>query len=322
MKQLNKDILMKMMVEEAIDMYSNDEIDEASLKNIMAGLAMTAASVIGGKAKAQVNTSDPATNRMVAQNLKADTTTNTAKYKQVSKDTSINVDFGTSFGSGKADFDAANTKTLSDKFKQIASFIKQHPNSSFDITINASESRVPQSNIGYGEKELATARANTLEDALKIFFDNLKKENINVKGVNIKIGDIKIGGPVFAKGKDDPADQKFKDHQYVNATISAKDSGEEKEDIYKQFASRGDKSFYLGGVIQAIPYYRTRETGDVKQAGNKNTAYEDVLVRFVDKNGKFTGEDYIVPSDWLNNHQVQGSAEGLADMKKVGKRVS
>jgi hypothetical protein len=120
----------------------------------------------------------------------------------------INVELGGLFESGKYQI-VTNDQSSINKLKD---FINKNKGKKFVIKISASESRVPNRDAETGEKmaekELAEKR---YESTKKFIEDNLGTDISFVK-------DIKLGGPEYIG--DDVKQDKYKKHQFVNATIS------------------------------------------------------------------------------------------------------
>lgn len=129
---------------------------------------------------------------------------------------SVSVNIGNEFKSAEYKIDQSKYGDIFGKLEPINDFIKNHDGSNMTITIESSESKVPNRDIDTKERlpegELANRR---FETAKKIVEDFFSKNDIS----NVKIQkDVKIGGPKYQG--DDVNQDKYKDHQYLKITIS------------------------------------------------------------------------------------------------------
>jgi hypothetical protein len=119
------------------------------------------------------------------------------------------VKFGGLFKSGVYELERDSDLSEMDK---LVKFVKNNPGKKFVVKISASESRVPNKDKKTGKSmkvmELAEKR---FESTKKFIQDNLGAEVSFIK-------DIKVGGPKYIG--DDIEQDKYKENQYVNATIS------------------------------------------------------------------------------------------------------
>jgi hypothetical protein len=296
------------------EIQEEQQLDEGWKENIMA-VAIAAASLVGNKAKGQ----DVLQKNPVAV---------TQQIKQANRDT-LNLNFGTNFQSGKYTFNQGNAADLSDKLVAIGNFIKSHPNREFTVNIVSSESKVPnydleKSSPNFKSKldtgQLAQKRAISMKLAIQTLVDKLKEEGIDVGTVNFNPAKTLVGGPEWKQGMK-ATDPKFTEHQYVKFQITSANKGFD----YNAFSSDGESMFDERRHLIARAFVRTRETTDITKAGNTDTGHEDVLVRFVDKFGKFTGEDYLVDGLWWNKNKNINNVIDVnfkSKIEQVGKKVN
>jgi hypothetical protein len=295
------------------EIQQEQQIDEGWRENVVA-LATAAASLVGGS-------------QAKGQDMLQKQPTATSQ-QQVKKDT-LDINFGTNFKSGRYSFNQQDVGDLSSKLAAIGNFIKDHPNSDFTVSIISSESKVPNYDLEPGSPnfkakldtgELAQKRALSMKLAIQTLVSNLKQDGIKVGQVGIKPAETLIGGPIWKQGMK-ASDPMFTEHQYVKFRITA--SSDKKTD-YSAFAKKGERMFDTNKHPAADISYRARETSDVTKSGNKNTGNEDVLVKFIDRNGNPTGENYILDSDWWNtNVGTTHTMDNIFKNKiiKVGKKV-
>jgi hypothetical protein len=295
------------------EIQQEQQIDEGWRENVVA-LATAAASLVGGS-------------QVKGQDMLQKQPTSTSQ-QQVKKDT-LDINFGTNFKSGRYSFNQQDVKDLSSKLAAIGNFIKDHPNSNFTVTINSSESKVPNYDLEPGSPnfkskldtgELAQKRALSMKLAIQTLISNLKQDGIKVGQVDIQSPQTLVGGPKWEPGMK-TNDSAFTKHQYVNFKITASD----KKTDFSAFAKMGQRYFDQNQAVTAQVFFKTRATQDITKSGNVDTGKEDVLVRFIDGNtGKYTGEDYTIDSNWWNKNVGPGTTlnNKIKDgIKSVGKKV-
>jgi hypothetical protein len=126
----------------------------------------------------------------------------------------------TTFESGQYKEHDLNQPETDKVVQGILSFVKKYPNSKFGVTIEASESKVPNPAGFETQGSLARARANTIIKYLQ------NKLGDTAKIINFNDPSIKVGGPEWdtAKGKDH---QDYRLHQYIKGKIEIIGSREE-----------------------------------------------------------------------------------------------
>jgi hypothetical protein len=314
---------LKQLIREELDTAKKKypQLNEGWKENIIA-LTMAAAGAIGSaKGQARDDFNSPKLN---ALNKGAITTVVNTNQKDTLK-----LDFGAEFSSGRYSFNKDNIGDLVDKLNQIAQFIKAHPGAKFIIEILSSESKVPNFDMEPGSDtykqrlqvgDLANKRAQAMQVALNTFSKKLNEKGINAN-FDITQPKTNVGGPDWKQG-DNPNDKKFVEHQFVKVNIIA-GGDQQKTASFTGFAKDG-QSVFSGNALAGIAYFRTSQTGDINQQGNVDGGHEDMLFRFVDRMGKFTGEDYLVPSKWWNDNANIGNAvssDFLKNVKQIGKKV-
>jgi hypothetical protein len=203
--------------------------------------------------------------------------------------------------------------------------MKSHPNSDFIISIESSESKVPNYDAEKKERVkldagvLAQNRANAMKTALT----QLKnKSNVS--------GDLKFNEPdiIYNVGPEwdgqNAKAQKYKKYQYVDVQIEAINADTSE---YAFFGKEGSTLYGDNLQIIARQYFRVSETSDITKQGMTNTGEEDVLIRLTTGNGKFTGENYYIKGkDW--NKFVSKGTNRLPEEKlkiirsgEIGKKV-
>jgi hypothetical protein len=181
------------------DDFVGERLDESFKDWVVAG-AIAAASI---KAKGQ----DVLRPEMVRQVLTRNV------------DTSLKVDFGSDFQSGRFRFDEDSAASIKEKLTRMADFIKEHGKQDILITIEGSESRVPNVDIETGkhlpEGAIATRR---VEETRRLITELVKGLG---GGFRVSFDtSVRIGGPVFTPS-DSARDHKYTDHQYVKVTLKA-----------------------------------------------------------------------------------------------------
>jgi len=294
--------------------YEKQPVDEGWKENAMA-LALTAASMIGGGKKAK------------GQDILQKSPVAAATVKQTQDTLSVN--FNDNFKSGRYTLSAESSKDIVEKLRAIGNFIRNNPNNNIKISIISSESKVPNydkepSSSTYNSRlntgELASKRSASMKYTIQTLLKDLEKNGVDTSKVTFEPAQNLVGGPEWKQGMS-PSDSQFVKHQFVKVVISLSD--ENKVD-YSAFAKEGESYFDANDHLTAIVFYRTREAYDRSQSGLVDTGREDVLVRFVDKNGKFIGEDYLLDNSWWNTNK-NISSEMTSEFKekiiKNGKRV-
>ena len=292
------------------------QLDEGWKENIVA-LATAAASMIGA-----VKGQDALRKYNVPPQI---------SQTQVNSDT-LRLDFGTTFRSGRYTFSKDNIDDLATKFGNIAEFIKKHPEANFKINVIASESKVPNYDLEPSSStfksrldtgELAVKRAEAIKIALLTFENNLRNDGLQFGKIQLSSPKTLVGGPEWEQNNK-ANDPKYIAHQYVKIEIIAETTPKQGFN-FNAFSTEAESMFDNSRHIIARVFNRTRETQNIRFAGNTDGGHEDVLIRFVNGNtGKFTGENYLLNSSWWNNNRGttnQMTSELAQKIRTNGKRI-
>lgn len=281
---------------EEINIENTEKVDEGVKEWILAG-ALALASAGGVKAQKGNVLNQPSNKEYVSQTKKVDTT--------------LTLDFGNEFESGTYKFDKNKAKETQNKLSQIAEFVKKYKNSNIKITIEGSESLVPNIDKETGKRlpkgGLSKLRVDETKDLVNSYMDSLLGKGM-FKGTYDTL--TKMGTTPYKYGED-PSQQKFKKEQYVKVTLSVTGTSEVKVDKYAAYSKMGERVFmpgtYGGGKALGDIFYRTRATTSIEDPGTINTGYEDVLLRTLTSDkvhaetGKqYDGKMYLIPSAWWN----------------------
>lgn len=312
--KITKEELLHILQEEAEILFKENNIDEGWKENILAA-ALAVSGLFGStKGQAQVK-NDPEVKKII----------------QTDKN-NLTVPIGSLFQSGRYTF--TDKESIKEKLKEIGAFLQKYPDAPFDISIESSESQVPNKDVDAGsigkddqgkpeykrlEKgELAKKRAETATFLIKSFVENMKKTG-NFKG-NVSFGnpDVKIGKTTFnPSGGDKSTDDKFTKEQFVNIIIKLKGNANTAD--FEVKAKPGEYVHNENDKTIGRIFYKSRSSDDIKDQGSKNTGKEDAYFREMDDIGKFTGKEYKIPSDWFNSNIKPGQkwdAELLNKIKK------
>jgi hypothetical protein len=279
-----------------IDVES-EKVDEGVKEWILAG-ALALASSGGLKAQKSTILNQPSNQDYVSQSKKIDTT--------------ITIDFGNEFESGTYKFDKSKAKETQDKLAKIADFVKKYNGSNIKITIEGSESLVPNIDKETGKRlpkgGLSKLRVDETKDLIDSYMDSLMGKGM-FKGTYDTL--TKMGTTPYKYGES-PAQDKFKREQYVKVTLSASGHKEESVNKYAAYSKMGERVFKpnpYGGGGKALGdiFYRSRATQNINDPGTINTGYEDILLKTLNddkeyaKTGKeYDGKMYLIPSAWWN----------------------
>lgn len=216
-----------------------------------------------------------------------------------SKAGTVSVDFGNEFKSGRYRFDESRSKELQKRLARIGRFIKANASSDLTIKIDAKESQVTNKDFETGEPlapgELSKKRADVTKQIIEDFLKSLQSDKTFTGTYTIDIT-TGIGSTPYKKGED-VNQKKFTDEQYVRVSITAK----ENKNKYLEYSKRGER-VYDSSSKHAIAdiYYMSRKSNSVTDSGVKNTGYENVLMKTIDKNGYYDGRQFLIPWDWWN----------------------
>jgi hypothetical protein len=246
--------------------------------------------------------------------------------QQISGD-SIKLDFGKLFSSGKYVFSKDESEMLKSELRKLGAQMIKNPSADFTVEIVSSESRVsnydmeptsPTYKQPLKPGQLAEKRAETARFILSSFIEELKKDGVFTGNVNFVLPPKILVGDVPWPSTDANGIQKKSDHpdytkdQFVYANVKLAKSKTATYDPFAAYSDRGE-AIYFNNKLFGMAFTPTRETKDIKTAGNLNTGYQNVLFKVVkpdtplkgDKNEKGVYQKtYLIPSDWWNKNVI------------------
>jgi len=199
----------------------------------------------------------------------------------------LDVNFGTAFPSGRYIIKGEAQGTLESKLGEVAKYIEQNPNADYTIEIISSESQVPNydaekpGRVKLDTGELAEKRATVLNVAIKALTQKLKDDGKLSGNVNIKIAPVLIGSEKFTPGVDNKDDAKYTKDQFVKIRVTATAKPEDKFSAY----SKNGERIFMNQKAYAMIFYPTAATTSRSSAGMLNTAYQDVILKKIDRVG-------------------------------------
>ena len=304
------------------DFDGKQQMDEGAKENLMA-VVFSVASMFGG---------------LKAQD-KLPSKTDISVTQTINKDSSLKLDMGKLFKSGKYIFNQSDSNKLASELKILGTKIAENPNANFVIEVISSESRVPNydaepSSPTYKKQlsvgQLAEKRAETAMFILKKFTDELKNEGVlmgDVKFVlppTVRIGDVPWPSvDPSSKRELTKDDSLYTKDQYVYANIKILPKT---IDRFEKYSDMGE-GIYVGDKLYGFAFFATRKTKDKKVAGTKNTGYENVLFKMVKPNKAVSGKKnaegdyigtYIIPWSWWNEnvHYKRLTPQNIEDLKQ------
>lgn len=268
------------------DIKDIDKVDEGVKEWILSG-ALALASVGGGlKAQKASVANLPKSQEYVSKSVKSDTV--------------LSVNFGSEFESGTYRFSKDKAKETEYKLNQITDFVKKFNGSNITITIEGSESQVPNIDKETGKRlpkgGLSKMRVAETQDLIDSHLDSLIGKGI-FKG---KYDTTTRIGPSTYKLGEDPSQDKFTKEQYVKVTVKVSGKEDQKVNNFSAYSKMTERIFRENKHAFGDIYAKTRETKDIKDAGNTDTGHEDVLLKTLDEMGKYDGHTYLIPSEWWN----------------------
>lgn len=210
------------------------------------------------------------------------------------------IDFGSTFKSGRFDFNPAYTKLVQDNVIKIADHIKNNNLKDFQIEITPGESQVPNQEPFSRVGSLAQKRAEVLSGYLKKTLPNILGYEPKIV-VNPPI----IGQTTWTSGsdKDDPS---YTAEQFVRVDIKlSPKSSTEKPSPYKRGADYGEGIYLNKGVSgYLIGYVKVPsvKTTDVTDPGLQNLSNQPVIFTEIKKDTvpAEVVAQYEVPFEWWN----------------------
>ncbi len=284
-----------------------EQVDESVKEWILSG-ALALASAGGLKAQKASVVDLPKNQEYVSKETKSDTT--------------LSVNFGTEFESGTYRFSKDKAKETEAKLNQITSFVKKFNGSNITIEIEGSESQVPNIDRETGKRlpkgGLSKMRVAEVQDLINSHLDSLIGKGI-FKGKYDTT--TRIGSTTYTLGEN-PRQDKFTKEQYVKVTVKVSGKSEEKKDKFAAYAKIGERVFRDNKHALGDIFVKSRETKNIKDAGNVDTGHEDVLLKTLDKMGKYDGGRYLIPFEWWNkNHNYNVLSEDLIKYIKANFEV-
>ena len=256
-------------------------IDEGWKQNLITGM-IALSSLTGIKAQTDEKSTQEITKKEYVKNLSND---------------SLDIKFDKFFKSAKYQFDKSDSSDIINKIAQIVEFTKTHKDNNIIINITSSESQVRY------DKQfpvLAEQRADFIKNLIKTTLDNLSKNN-EFNGKYTFNTDNKLGDIPYSIGEN-PNQEKFEKDQYVkvNLKVDGKKIIKSTENDYSAYSIRGERVFDENNHAIGDIYSKSKESHSIKDAGNLNTAYQNVLMKCLDSMGKYNDTMYLIPADWWN----------------------
>lgn len=222
---------------------------------------------------------------------------------------SVTVDFGTDFLSGRYILSDEKSEGVEVKLKEIADFIKKHQNNDIRITIIAGESQVPNRDVDGGKVNgeyrrlpkggLAKNRANTMKEVVDVFMKTLVDKGVMKGKYVVNVSDPIIGKTPYKPGED-PGQEKFTKEQFVKIVLEATGETHKETEKFAAYSVLGERIFNSNRHALGDIYVKARETKDIRDAGNTDTGHENLLLRTIDKWGKYDGRKFLIPWQWWN----------------------
>ena len=300
--------------------FDNQELVEEGWKENVMALIIATAGIFSG-AKSQTTSQTTLTKPQVETMI-----------KKAAEMPSIKIPIDQVFKSGKYSMNSVDYEKIQSVMANLGAFIESHKNTEMTITIESSESQVTNYD---GEKsgrikletgELAKLRANTAKSMVNLFLNKLSVKSIKITEPKILIGDVPWPSiDPKTKRQRTKDDSVYTKDQFINILVNV--TGKEKiPDSFSAYAKEGE-SIFMNNRLIAICCYQTRSTKNIKDAGIKNTGYENVLLRMVapDKSSDdpnfFTGVVYEIPSFYWNKIRTHAvlTPESLDIIKKAPK---
>lgn len=312
LNELESNKLQQLILEE-LQNYNTDELEEG-WKDILPAAAIAAGTMFGGGAKAQASKAP-------------------VQMQQQKSTDQIEVNLGAIFKSGRYKFAKEDKELITEKLKQIQTFINAHPNSNFQIEIISSESQVPNRDIDAGTNikmktgELAQRRADSSKSMIDKFINNAKNSGQLKGNVNIKTSTM-VGKTPFKQG-DNPSDLKFTKEQFTNIIIKALASSpaqqpqvkpniqskQNDEDKFKGY-NKINEPFYddRGHLVGYVWRKNLERFGNSKQDTivNYNVGRQDIIFQMTNDWGEDLGT-YYAPMEWFNKLRTHPTTRSFSD---------
>jgi hypothetical protein len=213
------------------------------------------------------------------------------------------IDFENVFTSGEYNFTPKYMNVVNNNVTKISDYIKGKNLKDFKLVITPGESQVPNPK-GFEQKgSLAIKRAEVLKKYLETSLPPILNISPKIEISTPVIGTTKWNNKL---GKENNV---YKKEQFVKVSVVVttksvptppvetpyKITAKDKESVF----FKTQYSSYLGAFAQ----YPTRQSSDIRDAGNLNTAIQDVTLKIIKKDTiPFQVTDvYLVPSSWWNS---------------------
>jgi len=191
-------------------------------------------------------------------------------------------------------FEPSQTEPLNmseEQKSQIREWLNQTGLDNAEISLNiesssskswGSQVKNEQESIEYNKK-LSLGRANTANTTLTEFIKSIKPNIVITPNIDAKANQ----GPEYTRNVDNPNDQKYKDYQYVKATLSISGTAREKESTTKNIP------FYR---VVSVRFDSNQRIGTRPQ----NIGLVEGCVSVLNRNGVFVCQEYL-PMYYTNN---------------------
>ncbi len=293
------------------DFDKKPNLDEGWKENVLAAVMGVAG--FFSSAKAQELPSNP---------------TNLSVSQQVS-DNTLKLDIGKLFKSGRYRFNQKDDAVFKEELRKFGREIQNNPTSEFIIQIVSSESRVTnydmeETSPTYGKPlavgQLAQKRAETVNFILSNFSEQLKKSGVLKGDVKFMEPKILIGDTPWPSTNPETKQRRSNDDSLytkdqfviVNIKITNKPAittPTPPADRFEIYAGMGE-GIYFNSQLWAMAFEPIRKSTNIKDAGNIDAGYQDILLKTVipnkqvigkkDEKGVYT-KSYLIPWQWWNS---------------------
>jgi hypothetical protein len=222
--------------------------------------------------------------------------------EQLTSNNPFTIDFESAFDSGQYNFTLKYMNVVNDSVIKISDYIKGKNLKNFKLVITPGESQVPNPK-GFEQKgSLATERAKVLKKYLETALPPILNMSPQIEISNPVIGTTKWDNKL---GKDNDV---YKKEQFVKVSVvlTTNPIPSTTETPYKITAKDSESIFFptqYSNYLGAFAQYPTRQSSDIKDAGNLNTGIQDVTLKIIKKDTvPYQVTDvYLVPFSWWNN---------------------
>jgi hypothetical protein len=224
--------------------------------------------------------------------------------EQLTPNTPFTIDFENGFDSGQYNFTPKYMNVVNDSVTKISDYIKGKNLKDFKLVITPGESQVPNPK-GFEQKgSLAMERAKVLKKYLETSLPPILNMSPQIEISAPVIGTTKWDDKL---GKDNDV---YKKEQFVKVSVvlDTKNIPIPVETPYKITASDKESIFFptqYSSYLGAFAHYPTKDSSNIKNAGNLNTGIQDVTLKVIKKDTVpvQVTDVYQIPFDWWNNRQ-------------------